>query len=272
MSRPEPKFGCSECLCIAIESHRAALLMSLLQRSNVMYRDMFWAPTPTTWEWTNDDRLISGRIATWYPKLHSLNEHFDLSIVGRADCGHMRAVVDLRIPLSFTSNAYILVSLPMIARWNSTKRFNAERILRQSGKFHYSEPQIFHLNKYERDLYISVEPLCGPLKLDETRLFCEFEYMSSCKSARWLVNQAIGPLVFRRPLTGPSEMVFVACEFTESNSYFNKYYGTLSHLFHQIRQFESYDLGYAYICSRLAKTIRVGTNLNSLLLACAVQQ
>ena len=107
----------------------------------------------------------------------------------------MRAEVDLRAPLSFASNAYILVSLSMMARWHSTKRFKVERILRQSGKFHYSEPQFFHLNKCDRDLYTSVEPLCGPLTLDETHLFCEFEYMSPFKSARCSVNQGICPLV-----------------------------------------------------------------------------
>lgn len=67
-------------------------------------------------------------------------------------------------------------------------------------------------------------------------------------------------------------MVFVACEFREDNIYFNKYYGMLSRLFHQIRQFKSYNLGYVQICSRLAKTMHVGANVNSFLLACAVQQ
>ena len=40
------KLGCSECLCIAIESHRPQLLRALLTRTNLVYRDMFWAPTP----------------------------------------------------------------------------------------------------------------------------------------------------------------------------------------------------------------------------------
>ena len=42
------------------------------------------------------------------------------------------------------STANILVSLPMMARWHSSAKFDAERILRQSGEFDYSEPQFFH--------------------------------------------------------------------------------------------------------------------------------
>ena len=86
--------------------------------------------------------------------LHYFGAESDLSFVGREDCGHMRVDVDLLTPFDMLwnrFNAYILVSLPQMARWHSSKRFNAERILRQSGKFDYSSPQFFHVhNKYTR--------------------------------------------------------------------------------------------------------------------------
>ena len=76
----------------------------------------------------------------------------DLSFLGQENCGHMRIDLDILTPFDILwspRNSYILVSLPLMARWHSSKRFNAERILRQSGKFDYSTPQFFHTyNKY----------------------------------------------------------------------------------------------------------------------------
>ena len=137
------KIGCSECLCIAIESHRSALLKWLLQRSDVQYRDIYWAPTPTQTSW----KVTEGEEECKFPVLHDMGPDMDFSIVGRDDCGHMRVDVELCAPFECISKAraYILVSLPMIARWHTSERFNAERILRQSGKFDYSEPQFFAL-------------------------------------------------------------------------------------------------------------------------------
>ena len=84
--------------------------------------------------------------------LHLICPQADLSRVGRADCGHVAVDAVLREPL-FERTARTLVSLPMIARWHllETNRLNPEKILRESGKFDYSEPQSFHtLANYEQ--------------------------------------------------------------------------------------------------------------------------
>ena len=135
------KVWCSECLCIAIESHRSALLKSLLQRSDDQYSDIFRAPTlsPNSWQFIDDIYNFK------FPLLHDMGPDMDMSIVWRDDCGHMQVEVEFCDPSDLLNKqrAWILVSLPMIARWHTSERFNTERILRQSGKFDYSEPQFF---------------------------------------------------------------------------------------------------------------------------------
>ena len=167
------RIGCSECLCIAIESHRPALLKSLLQRADVVYRDIYWAPAP---HWTN--------VIDWYmmqyPLLHDVGPDTDLSLVGREDCGHMRVDVELdsaTFDLLREERAYILVSLPQVARWHSSERFDAERILRQCGQFDYSEPQLY-------DIWISegYRHPPGPLNLSSFKCVCEFEYRHRSRS------------------------------------------------------------------------------------------
>ena len=82
--------------------------------------------------------------------LHYFTADSDLSFVGQEDCGHMR--IDDEIQTSFgklcirfdEDNAYILVSIPMMARWHTSSRFNAEHIFLQSGKFHFSDSQFYH--------------------------------------------------------------------------------------------------------------------------------
>ena len=73
------------------------------------------------------------------PVLLDMGPEMDLSKVGREDCSHMRFDVELRAPLKllWIERAYILVSLPLVARWHSSDRFDAERIIRQSGQFDY---------------------------------------------------------------------------------------------------------------------------------------
>ena len=117
VSHSQMKFGCSECVCIAIESHRPALLKLLLQRSDIMYRDMFWAPSPSNWS-----RYYPGKLWGYtIPHLHHFGPNSDLSFVGREDCGHMRVDVELQTPFDVLcapnySTAFILVSLPLMAR------------------------------------------------------------------------------------------------------------------------------------------------------------
>lgn len=73
----------------------------------------------------------------------------DLSFVGHEDCRHMRFDFEISTPFEILCKPtrYILVSLPMIAWWHSTKQFDAEQILQQSGEFDYSSPQFFLVYK-----------------------------------------------------------------------------------------------------------------------------
>ena len=65
------KISCKECLCIAIEAHRPALLQSPLQREDVVYSDNFWAPFPKRWELISRDKR--------FPVLHYFTSDSDLS-------------------------------------------------------------------------------------------------------------------------------------------------------------------------------------------------
>ena len=57
---------------------------------------------------------------------------------------------DPNAPSYVPNNKCILVSLPVLARWNSTPVFQAEQILRESHKFDVSEPQFFYKFKQQR--------------------------------------------------------------------------------------------------------------------------
>lgn len=80
--------GCSVCLFIAIESSSPALLKSLLRRSDVFYRDIFWMPTPREWDNYSKEEFPN-----------CIHSGSDLSLVGRDDCGHLQVDVDLLSPL-----------------------------------------------------------------------------------------------------------------------------------------------------------------------------
>ena len=153
-----------------------------------------------------------------------MGSDMDLSIVGRDDCGHMR--VDVELYSAFKNcgeeRAYILVSLPMIARWHTSERFNAERILRQSGQFDYSEPQFFDEQNYN----MRNEDLPGPLNLPEHVLdnviVCEYESASLNSRQATFLNE---------PSTLPCHMVTVRVLMKLNTIDFMKYYGQLSHVF-----------------------------------------
>ena len=131
-------YGCSECLCITIESHRSALLLELLQRPGVAYRDIFWAPMPESeWDWLRVESLeyIHLTEQAQRPDLHRVTNNSDLSFVGTGDCGHDHFDFDICTPVPMVATNRILVSIPMMARWNTCKGFDAEGMLRDSGKF-----------------------------------------------------------------------------------------------------------------------------------------
>ena len=134
-------YGCSECLSIAIESRRPELLKALLERPNIAYRDMFWAPMPNMrWSHRYGDREYHQAI----PILHELSDDSDLSFIGQPDCGHTLEDVELLDPLTEDTTQRSLVSLPVLAERHSTDDFDALQILRDSGKFDLAEPQFFH--------------------------------------------------------------------------------------------------------------------------------
>ena len=227
------KFGCSECLCIAVESHRPSLLKALFQRSDIVYRDMFWAPYPSNW----DDITGDGWVMS-VPRLHHFDAHSDLSFVGREDCGHTRVDVELQIPFDVLcklnySTAYILVSLPLMARWHSSDSFNAEHIFRQSGQFDYSEPQFYHK---QRCLSIN---LAGPLRYSTaTSLRCEFE--SDSEALTVSIDKGTPPLMLYQPSSLPCDKIFFVCEFneddTESGLY--KFYGKFARVVYEMLTLE----------------------------------
>ena len=135
-------YGCSACVCVAIEARRETLLHKLLARRDVQYRDIFWAPKPHA---TLENHLVA--VDERLPQLFYCAPRADLSFVGGADCGHMQADVELAVRPDFdrTPSAYILVSVPMFAKWHSTPDFDAERVIRMSDRFDFSAPQFFHV-------------------------------------------------------------------------------------------------------------------------------
>ena len=236
------KFGCSECLCIAIESHRPALVKSLFQRSDVVYRDMFWAPYPSNW-----DEITGNGWVMSVPRLHHFDAHSDLSFVGREDCGHMRVDVELQTPFDVLcrlnymynySTAYILVSLPLMARWHSSDSFNAEHIFRQSGQFNYSEPQFYHKQRRQ-----SINLYNGPLRYSTytaTALRCEFE--SDSEALTVSIDLKTPPLMLYQPSSLPCDKIFVVCEFNESviENELYKFYGKLARVVYEMLNLKLY--------------------------------
>ena len=227
------KFGCSECLCIAIESHRPALLKSLLQRSDVVYRDMFWARYPSKWA----PYVTGNEWVKSIPQLHHFGSDSDLSFVCREDCGHMRVDDELQTPFDVLCNpnystAYILVSLPLMARWHSSVSFNAEHILRQSGQFHYSNAQFYH-TQCEPSILRSILP--GPLHSTTTWLRCEYE---SDSEALTLSTASETPLLLlHEPSSLPCDKTFIACLFTDIDDDMcglHKFYGMLARLVYEM--------------------------------------
>ena len=63
---------------------KPVLLGSVLQRTGVMYRNIFWAPTPR--ELASKNSTCNSNIQI--PVLHHIYPESDLSFVGREDCGH----------------------------------------------------------------------------------------------------------------------------------------------------------------------------------------
>ena len=71
-------------------------------------------------------------------------------------------------------SAYILVLLPLMARWHSSDDFGAELMLWQSKRFDYSAPQFFHESD-DKNFYSSYRRAGRLNLLDDLVFRCEFE-------------------------------------------------------------------------------------------------
>ena len=256
------KIGCSECLCIAIESHRSALLESLLQRSDVQYRDIFWAPTPPPKMW----KFIEGEEYMTFPLLHDMGSDINLSIVGSDKCDHMHIDVELcsQSDIYGVEHGYILVSLPMIARWHTSESFDAEGLLRQSGKFDYSEPQFFDV-QYSTKLS---NALPGPLNVFSicTINFTICEYESKNNSQRVSLDSSSQVILFNEPSILPCHMANVCVYIDSKVMLFRKFYGQLSRSFYY-RIYRIYSSYPSQFFEKQQKILDCGGDLNTFILS-----
>lgn len=144
-------------MAAAIESHRPALLRQLLER-HVLYRDIFWMPVPRTFRHTvgTDARTNDSRDGEAAAGDGEGDVDAEVTCIGTAladaKCSHEAFDADLRMPIPAVAvSERILASLPTIARWHTSERFPADRILRDSGKFDFGEPQLYHLPQHSSD-------------------------------------------------------------------------------------------------------------------------
>ena len=141
------EIGCSQCVADAIVSHQLNRLRELLEQP-VHYLDLFWMPwsrwglLPVASFGTNTQLVkFSGTIDV----IGDAIDVDEVGCVGRADCRHEAFDVELCEPIPTAAiSDRMLVSLPVLARWHSSDRFPAVQLLRDSGKFDLSEPQLYH--------------------------------------------------------------------------------------------------------------------------------
>lgn len=130
--------GCSQCVADAIELHQPGRLRQLLSL-NVSYMDHFWARFSERSQCIPIDGSPINR-----PLLNSDGRNNELATV-ELNCGHQRQDIDIMNPVYSMDDGYVLISLPILARWHSNAMFEAESILRESQKFDYTEAQLFHI-------------------------------------------------------------------------------------------------------------------------------
>lgn len=249
------RFGCSECLCLTIEGRRSELLHSLLSNPDVVYRDMFWAPFISVFN--SNIRL---GYCECYPRMQ---EHtaacFDFSKVGSQNCGHETFDEELREHIICERSDRILVSIPMFARWHSNPLFNAEQMLRDSGKFDYSEPQLYHLFYGE---VFSLER--DRLKLVKRLLCCEILVNTSH-------NLSFNFLIGHQMYKAISQVSSSVCNTNRSNELCLKLvtrFGSLSELFELYDMHSYYYYKFCYTSQFLQEIsirLEAGANLNSFL-------
>lgn len=106
----------------------------LLDRPNIEYRDIFWAPMHDSTNYNQND----------FDETPPIDSATGLSLVGQKNCGHKREDVLIENSIIDAPRDLILVSLPILSRRHSTEDFPAEQMLRDSHKFDFSQPHLFH--------------------------------------------------------------------------------------------------------------------------------
>lgn len=161
--------GCSECLCIAIESRRYELLRDMLELPEIEYRDIYWSTLPVLSSIANSTNTKVVDMSTAIFELHHIDKDTDLSFVGKPDCGHMQIDVELCTPLQMdpthvfpnSFSAHILVSLIEVAKQHSSEKFPAMQMLQKSGKFDLGSLQMFHFNEKLKEYNIRDNDICS---------------------------------------------------------------------------------------------------------------
>ena len=142
------EIGCSQCVADAIVSHQLKTLSELLEQP-VHYLDLFWMPIGSARGLLPVASVEANtQLVEFSGTIDVIGDAMDVDkvgCVGRADCRHEAFDVELREPIPTVAiSDRVLVSLPVLARWHSSDRFPAEQLLRDSGKFDLSEPQLYH--------------------------------------------------------------------------------------------------------------------------------
>lgn len=193
-----------------------------------------------------------------YPLIHRIDAHSDLSHVGCADCGHKRVDSEiLNVKNLFEPESYVLVSLPMLARWHTTRRFDAERILRQSGKFDYSEPQFFHLKSVTFHPYLDIR------ESENLVLYYEFESHSPTVSPP--ESFASLSAFCNRSATLPCDKTIVCAQISKDyrgveQISIQKYNGKFSHFLSLIG--DLYPFTVKSVAAEFLKPVYFGSDLN----------
>ena len=142
------EIGCSQCVADAIVSHQLNILRELLEQP-VHYLDLFWMLIESARGLLPVASVEANtQLVEFSGTIDVIGDAMDVDkvgCVGRADCRHEALDVELRQPIPTVAiSDRVLVSLPVLARWHSSDRFPAEQLLRDSGKFDFSEPQLYH--------------------------------------------------------------------------------------------------------------------------------
>ena len=160
--------------------------------------------------------------------LHYIQPKSDLSFVAQKDCGHVQVDVDICTPFEQLPNlsAYILVALLLMALWHSS---DAERMLRQSGRFDYSSLSHDDMRYYMWKGSLTRERLLCILEGVVFRCECEHSFIASDSASALFEKHSPLPHV-------------VLGEFPNINWTFTMLNGKISRLFYWKSNWKSCEL------------------------------